>query len=98
MPHCFELVKCNIRSNLNAELIFTHFFFFSDQKKIYIGDDNPLTLIVNAQNQGEGAYEAELFVIVPPQADFIGVVRNNEVKLLLFASATRDLSNVAYQS
>lgn len=74
------------------------FFFFSDQKKIYIGDDNPLTLIVNAQNQGEGAYEAELFVIVPPQADFIGVVRNNEVKLLLFASATRDLSNVAYQS
>uniref|UniRef100_A0A663LWR8 Integrin subunit alpha V n=1 Tax=Athene cunicularia TaxID=194338 RepID=A0A663LWR8_ATHCN len=50
----------------------------SDQKQIYIGDDNPLTLIVNAQNQGEGAYEAELFVIVPPEADFIGVVRNNE--------------------
>lgn len=50
----------------------------SDQKQIYIGDDNPLTLTVNAQNLGEGAYEAELFVIVPPQADFIGVVRNNE--------------------
>uniref|UniRef100_A0A803YIX3 Integrin subunit alpha V n=1 Tax=Meleagris gallopavo TaxID=9103 RepID=A0A803YIX3_MELGA len=50
----------------------------SDQKKIYIGDDNPLTLTVSAENQGEGAYEAELFVIVPPQADFIGVVRNNE--------------------
>uniref|UniRef100_A0A8C4PA66 Integrin subunit alpha V n=1 Tax=Dromaius novaehollandiae TaxID=8790 RepID=A0A8C4PA66_DRONO len=50
----------------------------SDQKQIYIGDDNPLTLIVSAQNQGEGAYEAELFVIVPPQADFIGVVRNSE--------------------
>uniref|UniRef100_A0A803VVP1 Integrin subunit alpha V n=1 Tax=Ficedula albicollis TaxID=59894 RepID=A0A803VVP1_FICAL len=50
----------------------------SDQKQIYIGDDNPLTLIVSAQNQGEGAYEAELFVVVPPQADFIGVVRNNE--------------------
>uniref|UniRef100_A0A8C0EZ07 Integrin subunit alpha V n=1 Tax=Bubo bubo TaxID=30461 RepID=A0A8C0EZ07_BUBBB len=50
----------------------------SDQKQIYIGDDNPLTLIVSAQNQGEGAYEAELFVIVPPEADFIGVVRNNE--------------------
>jgi len=42
-----------------------------------------LTLIVSAQNQGEGAYEAELFVIVPPQADFIGVVRNNEVKFQL---------------
>lgn len=51
----------------------------SDQKKIYIGDDNPLTLTVKAQNQGEGAYEAELIVSIPPQADFIGVVRNNEV-------------------
>ncbi|XP_010217513.1 PREDICTED: integrin alpha-V [Tinamus guttatus] len=50
----------------------------SDQKQIYIGDDNPLTLTVSAQNQGEGAYEAELFVIVPPQADFVGVVRNRE--------------------
>uniref|UniRef100_A0A8C4PUS4 Integrin subunit alpha V n=1 Tax=Equus asinus asinus TaxID=83772 RepID=A0A8C4PUS4_EQUAS len=50
----------------------------SDQKKIYIGDDNPLTLIVKAQNQGEGAYEAELIISIPPQADFIGVVRNSE--------------------
>ncbi|XP_066467406.1 integrin alpha-V [Tiliqua scincoides] len=50
----------------------------SDQKQIYIGDDNPLTLMVNAQNLGEGAYEAELFVTVPPQADFIGIVRNSE--------------------
>ncbi|KAB0359062.1 hypothetical protein FD754_003218 [Muntiacus muntjak] len=50
----------------------------SDQKKIYVGDDNPLTLIVKAQNQGEGAYEAELIVSIPLQADFIGVVRNSE--------------------
>uniref|UniRef100_A0A8C4MXC2 Integrin alpha-V n=1 Tax=Equus asinus TaxID=9793 RepID=A0A8C4MXC2_EQUAS len=50
----------------------------SDQKKIDIGDDNPLTLIVKAQNQGEGAYEAELIISIPPQADFIGVVRNSE--------------------
>ncbi|XP_068104405.1 integrin alpha-V [Hyperolius riggenbachi] len=50
----------------------------SEQKQIYIGDDSPLTLFVDAQNQGEGAYEAELFVQIPPQADFIGVVRNNE--------------------
>uniref|UniRef100_A0A8B9JMG1 Integrin, alpha V n=1 Tax=Astyanax mexicanus TaxID=7994 RepID=A0A8B9JMG1_ASTMX len=48
----------------------------SDQKQIYIGDDNPLTLEVTAMNDGEGAYEAELHVIMPPQADFIGVVRN----------------------
>ncbi|KAM4697382.1 integrin alpha-V [Rhinophrynus dorsalis] len=50
----------------------------SEQNQIYIGDDSPLTLFINAQNQGEGAYEAELFVQIPPQADFIGVVRNNE--------------------
>lgn len=50
----------------------------SELKKIYIGDDNPLMLVVTAQNQGEGAYEAELIVQIPPQADFIGVVRNNE--------------------
>lgn len=54
----------------------------SDQKKIYVGDDNPLTLIVKAQNQGEGAYEAELIVSIPLQADFIGVVRNSEVSKL----------------
>ncbi|XP_030066155.1 integrin alpha-V isoform X2 [Microcaecilia unicolor] len=50
----------------------------SEQKQIYIGDDSPLTLIVTAQNQGEGAYEAELIVEMPPQADFIGDVRNSE--------------------
>uniref|UniRef100_A0A8K9Y0G5 Integrin alpha-2 domain-containing protein n=1 Tax=Oncorhynchus mykiss TaxID=8022 RepID=A0A8K9Y0G5_ONCMY len=50
----------------------------SDQKQIYIGDDNPLTLEVTAENRGEGAYEAELHVFLPPQADFTGVVRNSE--------------------
>ncbi|XP_030641886.1 integrin alpha-V isoform X2 [Chanos chanos] len=50
----------------------------SDQKQIYIGDDNPLTLEVTAENSGEGAYEAELHLTMPQQADFIGVVRNSE--------------------
>ncbi|XP_044161560.1 integrin alpha-V [Bufo gargarizans] len=50
----------------------------SEPKQLYIGDDSPLTLLVDAQNQGEGAYEAELIVHIPPQADFIGVVRKNE--------------------
>ncbi|TRY98881.1 hypothetical protein DNTS_009289 [Danionella cerebrum] len=50
----------------------------SDQKEIYIGDDNPLTLEVTAENGGEGAYEADLIVTLPSQADFIGVVRNSE--------------------
>lgn len=52
----------------------------SDQKEIYIGDDNPLTLEVTAENGGEGAYEADLTVTLPSQADFIGVVRNSEVR------------------
>lgn len=43
---------------------------------------------MSAQNQGEGAYEAELFVVVPPQADFIGVVRNSEVKFQLSSLAS----------
>ncbi|KAJ8255375.1 hypothetical protein GJAV_G00204190 [Gymnothorax javanicus] len=50
----------------------------SDQEQIYIGDDSPLTLEVTAENQGEGAYEAELYVFMPPQADYITVVRNSE--------------------
>uniref|UniRef100_A0A4W3IZX7 Integrin, alpha V n=1 Tax=Callorhinchus milii TaxID=7868 RepID=A0A4W3IZX7_CALMI len=49
-----------------------------DQKQLYIGVDNPLSLTINALNNGEGAYEAELYVILPPQADYVGVVRDNE--------------------
>uniref|UniRef100_A0A3Q3MB52 Integrin, alpha V n=1 Tax=Mastacembelus armatus TaxID=205130 RepID=A0A3Q3MB52_9TELE len=45
----------------------------SDREQIYIGDDNALTLEVSAENQGEGAYEAELHVYPPQQADFTGV-------------------------
>lgn len=41
-----------------------------------MGDDNALTLEVSAENQGEGAYEAELHVYPPQQADFTGVVRS----------------------
>lgn len=48
----------------------------SDRQQIYVGDDNALTLEVSAENQGEGAYEAELHVFPPPQADFTGVVRS----------------------
>nr|XP_023657490.1 integrin alpha-V isoform X1 [Paramormyrops kingsleyae] len=51
----------------------------SDQEQMYIGDDNPLTLQVTAENSREGAYEAELLVTMPPQADFIGVVRNSQM-------------------
>ncbi|KAM3862235.1 integrin alpha-V [Diretmus argenteus] len=54
----------------------------SDRKQIYIGDDNALTLKVSAENRGEGAYEAELHVYPPPQADFTGVVRNESLPRL----------------
>uniref|UniRef100_A0A3B3UYG5 Integrin, alpha V n=1 Tax=Poecilia latipinna TaxID=48699 RepID=A0A3B3UYG5_9TELE len=54
----------------------------SDRKKIYIGDDNALTLMVTAENRGEGAYEAELHVYPPQQADFTGVVRSQTLSRL----------------
>ncbi|KAG7466846.1 hypothetical protein MATL_G00146650 [Megalops atlanticus] len=62
----------------------------SSQKQIYIGDDNPLTLEVTAENSGEGAYEAELNVLMPPQADFIGVVRNSETLSRLSCAYKRE--------
>ncbi|XP_043969640.1 integrin alpha-5 [Gambusia affinis] len=51
----------------------------SDRKEVYLGDDNSLTLTFNARNEGEGgAYEAELYVALPPDADYSGIARNNE--------------------
>ncbi|KAM9343737.1 integrin alpha-5 [Pholidichthys leucotaenia] len=50
-----------------------------DRKEVYLDDENPLTLTFNARNEGEGgAYEAELYVLLPPEADYIGIARNNE--------------------
>lgn len=57
-------------------LSLTLFHRHSDRQQIYVGDDNALTLEVSAENQGEGAYEAELHVYPPQQADFTGVVRS----------------------
>ncbi|KAJ0005839.1 hypothetical protein NQD34_015733 [Periophthalmus magnuspinnatus] len=54
----------------------------SEPQQIYIGDDNALTLEVSAENQGEGAYEAELHVFPPQQADFTGVVRSQALTRL----------------
>ncbi|KAM4795179.1 integrin alpha-5 [Rhinophrynus dorsalis] len=50
-----------------------------DRKSVYLGDENSLTLFFNALNVGEGgAYEAELYVTLPPEAEYSGIVRNNE--------------------
>ncbi|XP_012690438.1 integrin alpha-5-like [Clupea harengus] len=49
-----------------------------DRKEVYLGDENSLTLTFNAKNDGGGAYEAELHVVLPPEADYSGIARNNE--------------------
>ncbi|XP_031697695.1 integrin alpha-V-like [Anarrhichthys ocellatus] len=54
----------------------------SDREQIYFGDDNALTLEISAENQGEGAYEAELHVFPPPQADFTAVIRSQTLNRL----------------
>lgn len=52
---------------------------YGDKTITYLGDENALTLIFNAMNEGEGgAYEAELYVVLPPDADYSGIARNNE--------------------
>uniref|UniRef100_A0A8C9S7A2 Integrin subunit alpha 5 n=1 Tax=Scleropages formosus TaxID=113540 RepID=A0A8C9S7A2_SCLFO len=50
-----------------------------DRQEVYLGDENSLTLTFNARNEGEGgAYEAELYVVLPPEADYSGISRNND--------------------
>ncbi|XP_036447594.1 integrin alpha-5 isoform X1 [Colossoma macropomum] len=51
---------------------------YGDRKEVFMGDDNSLTLTFNARNDGGGAYEAELYVVLPPEADYSGIARNNE--------------------
>ncbi|XP_072423482.1 LOW QUALITY PROTEIN: integrin alpha-5-like [Chiloscyllium punctatum] len=54
-----------------------------ERKTVYHGDDNPLTLIFEARNLGEGgAYEAELHVFVPTEAEYSGIVRNESLAKL----------------
>ncbi|KAM4625575.1 integrin alpha-5-like isoform 2-T2 [Polymixia lowei] len=51
---------------------------YGDRTEVYLGDENTLTLTFNARNEGEGgAYEAELYVVLPPEADYSGIARNN---------------------
>uniref|UniRef100_A0A8C3ACT6 Integrin subunit alpha 5 n=1 Tax=Cyclopterus lumpus TaxID=8103 RepID=A0A8C3ACT6_CYCLU len=51
---------------------------YGDRAEVYLGDENSLSLTFNARNEGEGgAYEAELYVALPPEADYSGIARNN---------------------
>ncbi|KAI2666443.1 Integrin alpha-IIb [Labeo rohita] len=45
---------------------------------ILIGDENPALLIIEAENQGEGAYETELYISPPAHTHYQGVVSNQE--------------------
>uniref|UniRef100_A0A2K6SDG5 CD49 antigen-like family member E n=1 Tax=Saimiri boliviensis boliviensis TaxID=39432 RepID=A0A2K6SDG5_SAIBB len=50
---------------------------FGEQRHVYLGDKNALNLTFHAQNVGEGgAYEAELRVTAPPEAEYSGLVRH----------------------
>ncbi|XP_069504505.1 integrin alpha-8 [Ambystoma mexicanum] len=49
-----------------------------DKEQLIIGDENQIMFTINARNEGEGAYEAELHVLIPQEADYVGVVRNIE--------------------
>ncbi|GAB5573315.1 integrin alpha-8 isoform X1 [Prionailurus iriomotensis] len=49
-----------------------------DKYQVIIGDENHLMLVINARNEGEGAYEAELFVMIPEEADYVGIERSNK--------------------
>ncbi|XP_051261232.1 integrin alpha-8 [Dicentrarchus labrax] len=49
-----------------------------DRSELVIGDDNLVMLTITAVNRGEGAYEAELYTLIPPEADYIGVKRRVE--------------------
>lgn len=56
-------------------------FSLSDRSEVYLDDENAVTLTFNARNEGEGgAYEAELHVVMPSDADYTGIARNNEVR------------------
>ncbi|XP_037693560.1 integrin alpha-8 isoform X2 [Choloepus didactylus] len=49
-----------------------------DKHQVIIGDENHLMLLINARNEGEGAYEAELFITIPEEADYVGIERGNK--------------------
>ncbi|KAF5903798.1 integrin alpha-IIb-like, partial [Clarias magur] len=45
---------------------------------LLIGDENPALLMITAENHGEGAYETELYIRLPPQTHYQGVLSDEE--------------------
>uniref|UniRef100_A0A8C8RDR5 Integrin subunit alpha 8 n=1 Tax=Pelusios castaneus TaxID=367368 RepID=A0A8C8RDR5_9SAUR len=54
-----------------------------DKDQLIIGEENCVMLIINLRNDGDGAYEAELHIKIPPEADYTGVERNQKALRVL---------------
>ncbi|XP_064022952.1 integrin alpha-8 isoform X2 [Pogoniulus pusillus] len=54
-----------------------------DKDQLVIGEENCVMLLINPRNDGEGAYEAELHIRIPPEADYTGVERSSKALRVL---------------
>ncbi|XP_046722757.1 integrin alpha-IIb isoform X1 [Silurus meridionalis] len=61
---------------------------------LLIGDDNPALLIITAENHGEGAYETELYVQLPPDTHYQGVLSDEKGFTELLCSPKKDNGSV----
>ncbi|XP_069760943.1 integrin alpha-8-like [Narcine bancroftii] len=82
-PHSRVLIteKARILLNCGSDNICIPDFKLSanaDRDHFIIGDFNQLTVIFAAVNDGEGGYETELYISLPPQIDFTNVVQGNK--------------------
>ncbi|XP_031423304.1 integrin alpha-IIb [Clupea harengus] len=50
----------------------------AETSRLLIGDENPALLVVEAENQGEGAYETELHISPPTSTHFQGMAAHRE--------------------
>lgn len=88
------------RTYFTFTCVSTTFLWFSspsDRAEVYLGGENSLSLTFNARNEGEGgAYEAELYVVLPPEADYSGIARNNVVsQTTVTVTLARDFTAVS---
>uniref|UniRef100_A0A3B1KJX7 Integrin, alpha 2b n=1 Tax=Astyanax mexicanus TaxID=7994 RepID=A0A3B1KJX7_ASTMX len=66
----------------------------ADRQPLLIGDENPALLIVKAENRGEGAYETELHVRLPPRTHYQSVLSNKEGFTRLLCAPKKDNGSV----
>ncbi|KAG9264483.1 integrin alpha-IIb [Astyanax mexicanus] len=66
----------------------------ADRQPLLIGDENPALLIVKVENRGEGAYETELHVRLPPRTHYQSVLSNKEGFTRLLCAPKKDNGSV----